>query len=52
MFNTNEFYHEYFAIVNSANSKDRKKLPRDDINYQYFESHHIIPRSCGGDDGA
>jgi len=33
-----------------AKTANRKKLKRNDEDYVYYESHHIIPRCMGGDD--
>lgn len=47
MFITNEFYHEYFSIINKARSC--KRVKNKDV---YFESHHIVPRCMNGTDDA
>ncbi|AGR47680.2 MobE homing endonuclease [Sinorhizobium phage phiM7] len=43
MFNSSKYTRWYFEIVDSAKSKNRNKSGED-----YFESHHIIPKSLGG----
>lgn len=44
MFLKNKYTNIYYMIVDRAKSQTRFK--REDI---YFESHHIIPKSLGGD---
>lgn len=38
----------YSEIVERAKSESRKKLPRENVNYVYYEAHHIIPVCMGG----
>jgi hypothetical protein len=38
----------YDAIIQNAKSKSRKKLKKCDINYIYYEKHHILPKCLGG----
>lgn len=38
----------YSDIIENAQSKNRKKLKRDDENYVYYERHHILPRCVEG----
>ena len=40
----------YTQIINKAKSEDRKKLKKTDINYVYYETHHVIPKCLGGVD--
>lgn len=40
----------YKQIIYRAINENRKKLKKDDINYIYYERHHIIPRCIGGND--
>lgn len=35
----------YLKIISKAKHENRKKLERDDPNYVYYESHHILPKS-------
>ena len=44
MFIQNEYYDKYFEIISEAKSENRIK------GDQYYENHHIIPRSLGGGD--
>lgn len=44
MFIDNKYTKIYFSIIENAKKESRNK--RDD----YFESHHIIPKSLGGED--
>ena len=41
----NEEYTEYYSIITNALSLNRKKLKRTNINYVYYEAHHILPKS-------
>ncbi len=43
LFIKNKYFYLYIEIISSANRKDRKKTKEG-----YFESHHIIPKSLGG----
>ena len=40
----NKYKHTYYRLI-----KSRKKLCRSKSEQHYFERHHIIPKSCGGD---
>jgi hypothetical protein len=46
MFIDNKYTKVYFTIIDRARSEFRKKS-----KHSYFESHHVIPRSMGGNDG-
>jgi hypothetical protein len=48
MFKENKYTNWYFSIVETAQLKNRKKKSRKDPEYEYFENHHILPRSLGG----
>ena len=41
----NKYYHWYHSIIDSAKTSNRVKN-----NQTYFEYHHVIPKSLGGDD--
>lgn len=43
--NYEKIYHQ---LVHKAKSENRKKLKKSDPNYVYYEGHHILPRSLGG----
>lgn len=45
MFNSSKYTKKYFIIIENAKNKKRKKGCGD-----YYESHHIYPRSVGGND--
>ena len=45
MFIDNKYTKWYYAIIEQAKNKDRVKLDKEDSNYVYYESHHIIPRA-------
>lgn len=48
LFTPNEHTVQYYQIViNAINEKRIKTSPNDD-NHIYYESHHIVPRSLGG----
>jgi hypothetical protein len=36
---------EYYNIITTAQSKNRKKLSRSDPDFVYYESHHVLPKS-------
>ena len=38
----------YDQLMEKAKAQNRKKFPKSDPKYQYFETHHIIPKSLGG----
>jgi hypothetical protein len=38
----------YDFIIQKAKNENRKKLSKNDINYIYYERHHIIPKCLGG----
>jgi hypothetical protein len=40
----------YELIINNAKLENRKKLNKNDVNYIYYEHHHIIPRCLNGTD--
>ncbi len=44
----NNSYFEYYRIIEEARTLIRAKLNRDHSDYEYFEEHHVIPRSLGG----
>lgn len=45
MFLDNKYTKKYYSIINKALLEPRKK-----DNVAYYEKHHIIPRSMGGND--
>lgn len=47
-FKENKYTEWYNSIIKKARLKNRKKLKRDDVNFIYYENHHIYPRSFGG----
>ncbi len=38
----------YQKIIDKAKKENRVKRKYDDLNYVYYEQHHIIPKSLGG----
>jgi NUMOD3 motif len=40
----------YDNIIAKAKSENRKKCKKSDINYVYYDNHHIIPACIGGGD--
>ena len=43
MFKNNKYYHTYNRIIEKAKLQNRVKSKEN-----YYESHHIIPKSMGG----
>jgi len=43
IYKTNKYYNWYYSIIDKAKSETRIKSKTE-----YFENHHIIPRSLGG----
>ena len=50
IFIKNKYRRIYCQIVSNAKSSNRVKLSHDDPDYIYYENHHLIPRSLGGQD--
>lgn len=50
IFLNNKYFVWYTNIITCSQNKARVKLKKNDINYQYFERHHIIPRCMSGTD--
>lgn len=50
MFHKNKYTSWYYHIVTRAKSQERNKLSKEHNNYVYYEKHHIIPKSLGGND--
>ena len=48
MFFTNKYSKWYYSIIETAKSQHRKKLLKEDLDYKYYENHHIIPKALGG----
>lgn len=48
MFADNKYTRFYYQIINSALNDHRVKLSKSSLNYIYYESHHIIPKSLNG----
>ncbi len=44
IFKENKYTKSYYKIIENAISQNRKKLKKTDINYVYYENHHIIPK--------
>jgi hypothetical protein len=44
-FLSNKYSKCYYNIVSNALQAVRKKLPKNNKNFVYYESHHIIPKS-------
>lgn len=41
----NKYTKCYFSIINNALQENRKKLRKNNKDFVYYESHHIIPKS-------
>lgn len=48
-FRLNRYSVIYFDIIAKAQSESRKKEAKNSDIYVYYERHHILPRSLGGD---
>lgn len=48
MFIDNKYTKIYYRIINNAILANRLKLKPNNINYIYYEKHHIIPKTLGG----
>ena len=48
MFLINKYSNWYNNIIQNAQSQQRKRLKPNNLNFIYFEEHHIIPFSIGG----
>jgi hypothetical protein len=44
IFIKNKYYNWYYGIIQNAKSQQRVKATT-----QYYEKHHILPQSLGGD---
>lgn len=40
----NKYRKIYIQIIKKAKSENRIKLPRDHLDYIYYENHHILPK--------
>ena len=45
VFENNSATIEYYSIIEYAKSQSRKKLRKTNPDYQYFESHHVLPKA-------
>lgn len=50
MFLENKYSKWYFSIIEKSKDSNRKKLKRNHKDYVYYESHHVIPKSFGGNE--
>lgn len=44
-FLSNKYSNCYLNIISNALQENRKKIPKNNKNFIYYESHHIIPKS-------
>lgn len=49
MFLDNKYTKVYFRLIDQAQNKKRTRYKQSSPLYEYWEKHHIIPRSMGGD---
>lgn len=40
----------YTSLIEKVSSQERVKLKKSEDGYQYYETHHIVPRAEGGSD--
>lgn len=40
-----EAVNSYLSLIYNAKNQNRKRLPKNNSNYVYYEEHHILPRS-------
>lgn len=45
VFIDNDSTRHYYQIISQAQSQDRKKLTKRNVDYRYYERHHILPKS-------
>lgn len=45
LYNTTKYGTVYIKIIDNALEENRVKLKKDNINYKYYEAHHILPKS-------
>lgn len=45
VFSENTATTEYYKIIEQAQQQNRKKLPKSNMNYAYYESHHVLPKA-------
>lgn len=48
LFQTNNSFSEYVQIVTTGQSEQRTKQKPNNTGYVYYEVHHIVPKSLGG----
>jgi hypothetical protein len=44
------YQYQYNKIITKSKSENRLKLKKTDINYIYYENHHINPKCLGGEE--
>lgn len=50
MFSDSKYNIWYHKIIQNARNEKRVRRKKDHKNYIYYEQHHIIPKSLGGND--
>lgn len=45
VFANNLATHQYYNIIEFALQQSRKKYRKTDSRYQYYEAHHVLPKS-------
>jgi hypothetical protein len=50
MFLLNKYHTWYHQIIENALLNNRIKHKRSNVNYKYYEKHHILPKAMNGND--
>lgn len=48
IFVNNKYLQHYANLIVKCKNKNRKKLKKNNLEYIYYEAHHILPRSLNG----
>lgn len=48
IFINNKYTTWYYNIISNAKLQNRKRTKKSDLNFIYYEQHHIVPKSLNG----